>query len=49
MSSNKLQIIKWNIYSAKAPFTSDFTKNKNRPVIVLALVGGDVIVLPNIK
>lgn len=47
MSKNKeLQIIKWNIYNARVPFTTNFSKNKTRPVVVIGIIADDILIIP---
>ncbi|MBE4704274.1 type II toxin-antitoxin system PemK/MazF family toxin [Spiroplasma platyhelix] len=42
----KIKIYKWNIYTAKVPYTTNFSKNKERLVIVISIIGDDLVILP---
>ena len=47
--NHNLKIINWNIYNASIPFTANFKKEKDRPVIVLKIIGGlngNAIIIP---
>lgn len=45
--NKEFQLIKWNVYNAKVPFTTNFKKFKIRPVVIIGFVADDILILTN--